>query len=100
MHPYNYALQFHCPQVEALGELSKLVMKTFSDGDVFNIYSSYVNNLAELQKNFKEEAESNQEFANFLKVFIILSHVSRIDFELCRRQAAILDQIWTGIRSA
>jgi hypothetical protein len=54
-------------EVEALGELSKLVTKTFSDIDVFNIYSSYVNNLAELQKNFKEEAESNQEFANFLK---------------------------------
>merc|ERR1719350_894451 len=54
-------------EVEALGELSKLIMKTFSDVDVFNIYSSYVNNLAELQKNFKEEAESNQEFANFLK---------------------------------
>ena len=67
---YYAPLQFHCPQVEALGELSKLVTKTFSDGDVFNIYSSYVNNLAELQKNFKEEAESNQDFANFLKVFI------------------------------
>ena len=29
-----------------------------------------------------------------------MSYVSRIDFQLCRRQAAILDQIWTGIHSA
>ena len=55
--------------MEALGELSKLVMKTFSDIDVFNIYSGYVNNLAQLQKNFKEEVQSNQGFASFLKVF-------------------------------
>lgn len=54
-------------QVEALGELSMLVTKTFSDVNVFNIYSGYVNNLAELQKNFTEEAESNQQFANFLE---------------------------------
>ena len=47
-----------------------LVTKTFSDVNVFNIYSGYVNNLAELQKNFTEEAESNQQFANFLEVFI------------------------------
>ena len=42
--------------------------KTLSDVNVFNIYSGYVNNLAELQKNFKQEAESNQDFARFLKV--------------------------------
>ena len=55
--------------MEALDELSKLILNTFSDVNVFNIYSSYVNNLAELQKIFKEESESNQDFANFLKVF-------------------------------
>ena len=42
--------------------------KTLSDVNVFNIYSGYVNNLAELQKNFKQEAESNKDFARFLKV--------------------------------
>ena len=47
-----------------------LVTNTFSDVKVFNIYSGYVNNLAELQKNFTEEAESNEKFANFLEVFI------------------------------
>ena len=47
-----------------------LVTNTFSDVNVFNIYSSYVNNLAELQKKFTEEAESNKKFANFLEVFI------------------------------
>ena len=47
-----------------------LVTNTFSDVNVFNICSGYVNNLAELQKNFTEEAESNKEFANFLEVFI------------------------------
>ena len=57
-------------QVEALGELSKLVTNTFSEVNVYNICSGYVNNLAELQKNFTEEAESNKEFANFLEVFI------------------------------
>ena len=53
-----------------MGELSKLVTNTFSDINVFNIYSGYINNLAELQKNFQQEAESNQEFANFLQVLI------------------------------
>jgi len=51
-------------EVEVLGEL---MTKTLSDVNVFNIYSGYVNNLAELQKNFKQEAESNQDFARFLK---------------------------------
>ena len=44
--------------------------KTFSEVKVFDIYSAYVNNLAGLQKNFKKEAECNQEFARFLKVSI------------------------------
>ena len=70
--------------------------KTFSEVKVFDIYSAYVNNLAGLQKNFKKEAECNQEFARFLKVSIHRIAYARTDFELCRRHAAILDQIWTG----
>jgi len=50
---------------EAVGEL---VTKTFSEANVFNTYSGYINNLAALQKNFKQEAEANQAFARFLKV--------------------------------
>jgi len=64
-------------EAEALGDL---ITKTFSEVQVFNIYSGYVNNLAGLQKNFKKETECNQEFA--------------------RRRAGIWDQIWTGFRSA
>jgi len=52
-------------EAEALGDL---ITKTFSEVNLFNIYSGYVNNLAGLQKNFKQEAETNQEFARFLKV--------------------------------
>jgi len=51
-------------EAEALGDL---ITKTFSEVNLFNIYSGYVNNLAGLQKNFKQEAETNQEFARFLK---------------------------------
>ena len=54
-------------QAEVLGDL---ITKTFSEVQVFNIYSGYVNNLAGLQKNFKKETECNQEFARFLKVSI------------------------------
>jgi len=54
-------------EAEALGDL---ITKTFSEVEVFNIYSSYVNNLAGLQKSFKQETETNQEFARFLKVSI------------------------------
>jgi len=54
---------------EAVGEL---VTKTFSEANVFNTYSGYVNNLAALQKNFKQEAEANQAFARFLKVSILM----------------------------
>jgi len=54
---------------EVVGEL---VTKTFSEANVFNTYSGYVNNLAALQKNFKQEAEANQAFARFLKVSILM----------------------------
>ena len=57
-------------QKELVGEL---VTKTFSEANVFNTYSGYVNNLAALQKNFKQEAEANQAFARFLKVSILMS---------------------------
>ena len=52
--------------------MGELVTKTFSEANVFNTYSGYVNNLAALQKNFKKEAEANQAFARFLKVSILM----------------------------
>ena len=64
---FTSAPSFHQYQAEALGDL---ITKTFSEVEVFNIYSSYVNNLAGLQKSFKQETETNQEFARFLKVSI------------------------------
>ena len=52
--------------------MGELVTKTFSGTNVFNTYSGYINNLAALQKNFKQEAEANQAFARFLKVSILM----------------------------
>ena len=52
--------------------MGELVTKTFSEANVFNTYSGYVNNLAALQKNLKQEAETNQAFAMFLKVSILM----------------------------
>ena len=64
--------------------------KTLSDVNVFNIYSGYVNNLAELQKNFKQEAESNQDFARFLKVCLqIICQGLTFNFSGDRQQVGV-----------